>query len=166
MLFKTKIITEFGAFVTYPGTLKFVFQSSVGSPKAHGVQGREQGWRWTLKWWGVSPETHSISSITSWSPWQHFWGSSESCWSSWARANQLGFNTHSIHHHLSAFGSLQAATFPMWKEEFHFSSSIHLSNSPCLWTALSCPFFWGQGESSTCSSAHLNTSQSISVHLN
>lgn len=38
MLFKAEIVAEFGAFVIYPETLK---QSSVGSPEASGVQGRE-----------------------------------------------------------------------------------------------------------------------------
>lgn len=44
MLFKTKIITEFGAFVIYPETLELVLQSPVGSPKVSRVQDREQGW--------------------------------------------------------------------------------------------------------------------------
>lgn len=43
MLFKTKneMITEFGAFVIYPGTLRLALQSSAWCPKVSSVQAQE-----------------------------------------------------------------------------------------------------------------------------
>lgn len=170
MLFKTKIIAEFEAFVVYPVTLK---QSSVGSPEGSGVQARERGWFRGGPW---SDGDASRNGSVPWDTlhqllvilahWQHFSVAQKPA----GTPELVQTSLVSRHQHLPEllyFWKLSSQQhFPSKRKSFTSHPASTSPTATCLWAALGCPAFWRQGESNTCSSAHLNTSQSVSLHLN